>query len=123
MNNMLILPLTHIRFLRFSDRDQLMRYHWGLAIGHLYSHPSTPTSASPDERHHEPMEAEDDQYTQQDESPAASDACESDNPELGLDECDMEGWQDVETDSGSDENGPSEDDSESEEDFASFYDG
>ena len=102
-----------------------MRYHWGLAIGHLYAHPSTPTPASPDELRHEPMEAEDDQYAQ--ESPVdtdrASDTWESDDPELGLDDCDMEGWQDVETDSGSDENDPSEHGSGSEEDFASFHDG
>ena len=27
---------------RFVDRDMLMRYHWGLGIGHMYSHnPST----------------------------------------------------------------------------------
>ena len=24
---------------RFADRDMLMRYHWGLAVGHIYSHP------------------------------------------------------------------------------------
>jgi hypothetical protein len=24
--------------LRFVDRDMLMRYHWGLGIGHVYSH-------------------------------------------------------------------------------------
>lgn len=23
---------------RFADRDMLMRYHWGLGIGHTYSH-------------------------------------------------------------------------------------
>jgi hypothetical protein len=23
---------------RFADRDMLMRYHWGLGIGHVYSH-------------------------------------------------------------------------------------
>lgn len=22
----------------FADRDMLMRYHWGLAVGHVYSH-------------------------------------------------------------------------------------
>jgi hypothetical protein len=29
---------TQIYFARFVDRDMLMRYHWGLAIGHLYTH-------------------------------------------------------------------------------------
>ena len=34
---------------RFVDRDMLMRYHWGLGVGHIYSHgqradgPSAPT--------------------------------------------------------------------------------
>src|SRR5882757_5789806 len=23
---------------RFADRDMLMRYHWGLGIGHVYAH-------------------------------------------------------------------------------------
>ena len=26
---------------RFADRDMLMRFHWGLAIGHAYTHDST----------------------------------------------------------------------------------
>jgi hypothetical protein len=25
--------------LSFVDRDMVMRYHWGLAVGHVYSHP------------------------------------------------------------------------------------
>jgi len=36
---------------RFVDRDMLMRYHWGCAIGHLYTHDPTTVSAlehSPD---------------------------------------------------------------------------
>ena len=31
---------------RFVDRDMLMRYHWGLGIGHSYSH----MAVSPDSR-------------------------------------------------------------------------
>ena len=30
---------------RFADRDMLMRFHWGLAIGHTYAHNSTWTEA------------------------------------------------------------------------------
>src|ERR1700722_2291156 len=26
------------RFCRFVDRDMMMRYHWGLAVGHTYGH-------------------------------------------------------------------------------------
>ena len=29
---------------RFVDRDMLMRYHWGLGIGHTYSHNSPAAS-------------------------------------------------------------------------------
>ena len=25
---------------RFVDRDMVMRYHWGLGVGHVYSHHS-----------------------------------------------------------------------------------
>ena len=103
-----------------------MRYHWGLAVGHLYSHMPTSTSDSPVG----PRGAEDDRYAQGDESPdrasdtdSASDMYETDNPELGLDDRDVEDWQDVETDSGSDDNGPNVHDPESEEDFATLSDG
>ncbi|KAJ3542068.1 hypothetical protein NMY22_g3642 [Coprinellus aureogranulatus] len=27
---------------RFVDRDMMMRYHWGLAVGHIYSHSDAP---------------------------------------------------------------------------------
>ena len=29
---------------RFADRDMLMRYHWGLGVGHVYAHESTTES-------------------------------------------------------------------------------
>lgn len=28
--------------LRFVDRDMVMRYHWGLGIGHVYAHVQSP---------------------------------------------------------------------------------
>ena len=31
--------------LRFVDRDMLMRYHWGLAVGHVYAHHRSSTHA------------------------------------------------------------------------------
>jgi hypothetical protein len=27
-----------LRLVRFVDRDMVMRYHWGLAVGHAYAH-------------------------------------------------------------------------------------
>jgi hypothetical protein len=32
--------------LRFVDRDMVMRYHWGLAVGHLYTHSDTRNNSS-----------------------------------------------------------------------------
>jgi hypothetical protein len=31
--------------LRFADRDMMMRYHWGFAIGHIYTHVSSQSGA------------------------------------------------------------------------------
>ncbi|KAG6906368.1 hypothetical protein DXG01_014299, partial [Tephrocybe rancida] len=43
---------------RFVDRDMVMRYHWGLAIGHVYSHPTSPSVIRPDHgRQQRPEEA------------------------------------------------------------------
>ena len=100
-----------------------MCYHWGLAIGHLHAHKATSTSSTV---YAEPSEIEDGQYA--DLAPGknhvhtpglddASDTCESDNSDLGLNEHDLEGWQDVESDtSGSGDNEES-DLEDSEEDF------
>jgi hypothetical protein len=115
---------------RFSDRDLLMRYHWGLGVGHLHAHHSTSTSACISDNR--------DADNQADES-ADPEPCELgpshenahlnleahdtdsdlDKPELGLDDRDPEGWEDVETD-GSEGYGNGEHDSkdiDSEEDF------
>ncbi|KAI0054668.1 hypothetical protein BV25DRAFT_1816733, partial [Artomyces pyxidatus] len=35
---------------RFSERDLLMRYHWGLGIGHMHAHDTTATSRAVAER-------------------------------------------------------------------------
>jgi hypothetical protein len=104
-----------------------MRYHWGLGVGHLYAH--QPMSASRCVLG-EPKDTQDDQFPNA-ESGESSNAhapspyldnasdIESDDSELGLDDRDAEGWQDVETegsDHGSDIDG--EHDSEgTEEDF------
>lgn len=36
---------------RFVDRDMMMRYHWGLGIGHTYSHSTSPIRSNPDSEH------------------------------------------------------------------------
>ena len=41
---------------RFADRDILMRYHWGLGVGHAYAH--EPTTRSAEEILHAPSRSE-----------------------------------------------------------------
>lgn len=41
---------THWTYLRFADRDMVMRYHWGLGIGHAYSHSSASGPGNPKSR-------------------------------------------------------------------------
>lgn len=86
-----------------------MRYHWGQGIGHRYAFRFMATSES-DSIRDEAEEAENDQCPDLElnedslEVEGASDADESNNSELGLDDRDLEGWEDVETsDSGSDD--------------------
>jgi hypothetical protein len=37
--------LTILRIARFVDRDMVMRYHWGLAVGHTYAHEAENTDS------------------------------------------------------------------------------
>jgi hypothetical protein len=98
-----------------------MRYHWGLGVGHLHAHRPDSTSkiCIPDEARDTEFEA--DQYTDLERSQAHSpdavgdiEMYESDNPELGLEDRDFEGWQDVETLGSSSNDLASEHESESE---------
>jgi hypothetical protein len=110
-----------------------MRYHWGLGVGHIHAHQSTlSASRSPDKS----KDSQDDRSTdfEPDEPPgenanAADTAhdgetdapCESDNGELCLDDHDVGGWDDVETDSADgsadDSDGERDSDYDSIEDF------
>jgi len=106
-----------------------VRYHWGLGIGHLHAHqPTFNSSCIPDE----PLSGtKDDRYVDLElgENPvhvlpstdSASDIImyESDDPELGLDNRELEGWHDVETDSGNnlDDSGGHDSLESEEEDF------
>ena len=100
---------------RFADRDMIMRYHWGIGIGHTYSHgiclsthpstesiPSETHDDSPANLNHSGSLAPADEDTDspalnseldvQDEDPSSSSDNES---ELGLGSEDSEEWQDV----------------------------
>jgi hypothetical protein len=92
---------------RFSDRDLLMHYHWGLGVGHFHAH--QPASALgrvsdlagdpqdfqvPDvelqEALREPLEQPNDR--------GSDVGYDSDNPELHLEDHNLEGWDDIEMD-------------------------
>jgi hypothetical protein len=108
----------------FSERDLIMRYHWGLGVGHVHAHrPAATTSHIPEEvqgihsPEHEPEETagggnSDNDLNAQllDEN---SDVYNSDDPELGLEDCDPDGWEDVESDN--EEGGDGGEDMEEEE--------
>jgi len=93
---------------RFSERDLVMRYHWGLGVGHIYAHDALPSAkvVFPTDQY-EDTRLDDDDYVSdsQIEKPRpgedqvrGSDACyELDNPELSLDDrhCELEGWEDA----------------------------
>ena len=105
--------------LRFSDRDLLMRYHWGLGVGHLHAHCPESTSNGRSGFLDEPSNIEDDDNATREPDDVSehasntdgtrSDAYNSDNSEWDLDNLDLEGW---ETDSSNDIDGRSERDSE-----------
>jgi hypothetical protein len=101
-----------------------MRYHWGLAIGHFHAHQSTPVSGSlSEEMDMDTLDAETEQL------PGGGNAYvmdmggnardEFDNPEMLLDDRDLEGWEDVESGASDDDCENSELDSE--EDDGGMY--
>jgi hypothetical protein len=86
------------KILRFSERDLLMRYHWGLGVGHLHAHqPGSTASRIPEEpdmqdETEELGENNVDIHTQDNNG----DVYDSDDPELGLEDRHLEGWEDLE---------------------------
>jgi hypothetical protein len=43
---------------RFVDRDMVMRYHWGLGVGHTYAYQKTTLPPTPDEDQHEELHSD-----------------------------------------------------------------
>ena len=105
-----------------------MRYHWGLGVGHLHVHCPVSTSSGRSGIPGKPRDIEDDQNADREPDNAfedasedasnidcaSSDAYDSDKSEWDLDNRDLEGWEDEETDSGNDIDCRSGLDSESE---------
>jgi hypothetical protein len=75
---------------RFTDRDMLMRFHWGLGIGHVYLHASKTSPI-----HESPIGEDSETDANLD---AAGSAChgeenpESDIPELGTGNREDDDW-------------------------------
>ena len=105
---------------RFSDRDLLMRYHAGLGVGHVHTHPGQ-SSASGIPRESRDIDVPDDPIPEQlpdggemqapDMENEQND--EADNPEMALEDRENEGWEDAESDDSKDGN---ESDGQSSED-------
>jgi hypothetical protein len=99
-----------------------MRYHWGLGVGHFHVHQPTATLVDvpnlpedpelPDFEQEAVLYEDDDIACAQD----GSDVYDSDNPELGLDDRQSDGWEEVEYDEdgglGDGDGGESMDDSD-----------
>lgn len=119
---------------RFSAPDLMMRYHWGLGVGHFHAH--QPTSSL----HHnitsqpitnEPGDTQDNQSSNLDAEGTSyrnADVLEdddleyiSDDPELGLEDRHLpdEGWQDTDTDGTGGDSGSDSEDVE-EEDYTGW---
>jgi len=87
---------------RLVDRDMLMCYHWGLGVGHIYSHGQRTPSASTDTQTISTAVDEDSVS----EEPDNDNASDTENPELGFGNHEDD-WTDTEEDS---ENEPEEED-------------
>lgn len=81
-----------------------MRYHWGLGVGHIHAHQSAYTSGCVSNLAEDAQDIDAELPEAPRDSPAqvndrGSDmGYESDNPELCLEDRDLEGWDDIEMD-------------------------
>ena len=114
---MQVLILTFIH--RFSAPDLMMRYHWGLGVGHSHVHQpvvsniTTPIVYEPgDSQDNQSSNLEPDGTSYSNVDAVGDDDLEyiSDDPELGLEDRHLpdEGWEDTDTDGASDGGGHSE---------------
>lgn len=76
-----------------------MRYHWGLGVGHYHAHHCAARPADNSEDALENLQPQDDDTAEQGsvDGGDGSDGSDSDNEELGLDDRQQEGWEDVES--------------------------
>jgi hypothetical protein len=88
---------------RFSDRDLLMRYHWGLGVGHLHAHQHVVTRIPENILGLQSLECETSERQDEDDNNVqtqdgnCSDVCDSDSLEFSLKDSDLEEWEDYES--------------------------
>jgi len=76
---------------RFVDRDMIMRYHWGLAVGHTYSHGANTTTSTTVQSGVDATGNAGEMMNETDVICRSLGHVDVDNPELSLDN-----WQDAE---------------------------
>ena len=91
----------------FVDRDMLMRYHWGLGVGHMYAHstastgpPSRSTSQQSQPLHSKAHDAEDHKCHDDDEVDEGGDAADNSETEQDFEhdsECSESQSEDLES--------------------------
>ncbi|THH10901.1 hypothetical protein EW146_g8221 [Bondarzewia mesenterica] len=93
--------LTLIDDFRFADRDMVMRYHWGFAVGHAYAHDQTaslvaPVSRAPvvETRLSDVQLEELGTGSLNDEVTVEPDNEDTGNPDSQLGYCEDDGWED-----------------------------
>ena len=86
-----------------------MRYHWGLGVGHIHAHGLARSTWSPLRVPPTPDYGLEEASGSNDIGVSHlgndSDVENSDDPELDLEDRHLEGWEDVESDGGEDEEG------------------
>ena len=103
-----LMRLTLQQIFRFSDRDLMMCYHWGLGVGHQHAHQATSTFHHEVEREDEILDSDLDEGLPDGEKKVQdgdTHSYDSDHPEFDLEDREAEGWEDVESDNSDGENG------------------
>jgi hypothetical protein len=103
------------------DRDMVMRYHWGCAVGHVYSHPTPPPSqpqSQTETRSQDISNAMDDSTTvEQRLCPDIPDVPEGEEEANEVSDDEQKGGSDVEFDDGRSEDSEGDDSQSCDEDF------
>ena len=98
----LIIGILTPQFYRFVNHDMIMRYHWGLAVGHVYTHGQTSRNMprySSSTVYNQDLEATGSTPGSSSAAAATSqdfnEESDIDGPYLGLGDGDNDNWEDV----------------------------